>query len=161
MCWGSFLSGWSIYFQTSALPLSNMPPSLECPKKPIHPSCPIQISLLVGKFTLILLVRMTHSFHFTFIDFFYSWLEPRWSEMKVTQLCPTLCDPMDCSLPGSSVFGILWARILKSVAISFSRGSSWSRDWTWISCTAGRFFTIWATKEALFYMTLTSSYHSL
>ena len=43
---------------------------------------------------------------------------------EVTQLCPTLCDPMDCSLPGSSVHGILQARILKWVAISFSRGQS-------------------------------------
>ena len=46
------------------------------------------------------------------------------SEMKVAQLCPTLCDPMDCSPPGSSVHGILQARILEWVAIPFSRGSS-------------------------------------
>ena len=46
----------------------------------------------------------------------------------VTQLCPTLCDPMDCSPPASSVHGILQARILEWVAISFSRGSSQSRD---------------------------------
>ena len=44
--------------------------------------------------------------------------------MKVTQSCLTLCDPMDCSLPGSSVHGIFQARILEWVAISFSRGSS-------------------------------------
>ena len=56
--------------------------------------------------------------------------------------CPTLCDPMDCSLPGSSVHGILKARILEWMAISFSRGSSWPRDRTWVSCIAGRFFTI-------------------
>ena len=49
----------------------------------------------------------------------------------VTQLCPTLCDPMDCSLPGSSLsMGILQARILECVAISFSRGSSQPRDQT-------------------------------
>ena len=46
-----------------------------------------------------------------------------WSEVKVAQSCPTLCDPMDCSPPGSSVHGILQARILDWVAISFSRGS--------------------------------------
>ena len=40
------------------------------------------------------------------------------------QLCPALCDPMDCSLPGSSVYGIFQARVLEWVAISFSRGSS-------------------------------------
>ena len=46
------------------------------------------------------------------------------SESEVTQSCPTLCDPMDCSLPGSSLHGILQARVLEWVAISFSRGSS-------------------------------------
>ena len=46
---------------------------------------------------------------------------------SVTQSCLTLCDPMDCILPGSSVHGFLQARILERVAISFSRGSSWPR----------------------------------
>ena len=59
----------------------------------------------------------------------------------VTWLCPTLCDPVDCSPPGSSVYGILQARILEWVAISFSRASSWFRDWTQVSCLAGGFFT--------------------
>ena len=45
-------------------------------------------------------------------------------------LCPTFCDPVDCSLPGSSIHGIFQARILEWVAISFSRRSSWPRDWT-------------------------------
>ena len=63
-------------------------------------------------------------------------------------LCLALCNPMDCSLPGSSIHGIVQARILEWVAIPFSRGSSWPRDRTWVSCTAGRFFTIWATREA-------------
>ena len=49
---------------------------------------------------------------------------------SVTQSCPTLCNPMNCSLPGSSVLGILQARILEWVAISFSRGSSQPRNWT-------------------------------
>ena len=69
-------------------------------------------------------------------------------KVLVTQLCPILCDPMDCSLPGSSVHGILQARILKWVAISYSKGSSQPRDQTRVSRTAGRFFTIWATREA-------------
>ena len=64
------------------------------------------------------------------------------------QLCPTLCDPLDCSPPGSSVHGILQARILEWVAIFFSRGSSWPRDQTQVSRIAGRLFTIWATSEA-------------
>ena len=68
----------------------------------------------------------------------------------VTQLCPTLWDPMGCSSPGSSVYGILQARILEWVAIPFSRASSWPRNQTWVSRIAGRFFTIWATREAPF-----------
>ena len=68
--------------------------------------------------------------------------------MKVAQSCPTLCDPMDCRLPDSSVRGFLQARILKWVAISFSRGPSQLRDRTQVSCIAGGFFTIWATREA-------------
>ena len=63
----------------------------------------------------------------------------------VTQLYPTFWDPMYCSLPGFSVHEILQSNILKWLAIAFSRGSSWLRDWTWVSCIAGRFFTIWAT----------------
>ena len=49
------------------------------------------------------------------------------------QSCLTLCNPMDCSLPGSSVHRILQAKILEWVAISFSRASSQPRDWTWVS----------------------------
>ena len=67
-------------------------------------------------------------------------------ESEVAQSCPTLCDPMDCSLPGSSVHGIFQARILELVAISFCR-SSWPRDWTLVSCIVFRRFTIWATRE--------------
>ena len=63
----------------------------------------------------------------------------------VTQLRLTLCSSMDCSPLGSSVHGIQ-ARILKWVAISFSRGSSLPRDQTQVSHTAGRLFTIWATR---------------
>ena len=61
--------------------------------------------------------------------------------MLVTQLCLTLCDPMECNPPASSVRGILQARILEWVSISFSRGSSRPRDLTQVSCIAGRFFT--------------------
>ena len=74
------------------------------------------------------------------------WSEVKWSE--VAQSCPTLCDPMDCSLPGSSVPGILQARVLEWVAISFSRRSSQPRDGTRVSHIAGRRFTIWATRES-------------
>jgi len=51
---------------------------------------------------------------------------------------------MDCGPPGSSAHGILQARILEWVAIPFSRGPSWPRGWTWVSCIASRFFTVWA-----------------
>ena len=61
----------------------------------------------------------------------------------------TLCDPMDCSVPGSSFHGIVQARILEWVAIPFSRGCSSPRDQTHVSCTTDVFFTIWATWEAL------------
>ena len=70
------------------------------------------------------------------------------SESKVAQLCPTLCNPMDCSLSGSSLHGILQATVLEWVAISFSRGSSWPRDRTQVSRIAGRRFNLWATREA-------------
>ena len=69
------------------------------------------------------------------------------SESEAAQSCPTLCDPMDCSLSESSVHGILQARILEWIAISFSRGCSQPRDRTQVSRIAGRRFTIWATRE--------------
>ena len=60
-----------------------------------------------------------------------------------SKLYPTLAT---VALPGSSVHGVFQARILEWIAISFSRGSSWPRDWTWVSGTAGRFFTDWTTR---------------
>ena len=66
--------------------------------------------------------------------------KPKGKEIEVAQSCPTLCDPMDCSLPGSSVHGIFQAIVLEWIAISFSRGSSQPRDRTQASCIAGRFF---------------------
>ena len=69
---------------------------------------------------------------------------------SIPQLCPTLWDSMDCSLPGSSVHGILQARTLEWVAIPVSRGSSQPRDQTWVSYTEDRFFTVWATRRAQF-----------
>ena len=60
----------------------------------------------------------------------------------VAKSCQTLCNPMNCSLPGFSIHGILQARILKWVDISFSRGSSQPRDQTQVPCIAGGFFTV-------------------
>ena len=72
----------------------------------------------------------------------------KWSE--VAQSCPTLCDPMDCSLPSFLDHGIFQASVLEWVAISFFRGSSPPRDWTRVSRIVGRRFTLWATREALY-----------
>ena len=72
-------------------------------------------------------------------------LENKCEKKKIiTQSCLSLCNPMDCSPPGSSV----QARILEWTAISFSRGSSWPRDQTQLSCITSRFLTVWATREA-------------
>ena len=87
--------------------------------------------------------------HFISSSFISNWnpfTHLKWSE--VAQSCPTLCDPMYCSPPGSSLHGILQARVLERVAISFSRGSSRPRDWTRVSCIPGRHFNLWATREA-------------
>ena len=66
----------------------------------------------------------------------------------VAKSCPTHCDPVDCSPPGSSVHGIFQARMLEWISISFSRGSSWPKDRTCASCIAGRFFTAEPQWEA-------------
>ena len=78
-----------------------------------------------------------HSHHYTWFNFFplYGWV------IFHCISCPTLCNPMDCSLPGLSIHGILWARILEWVAILFSKGSSQPRDRTQVSWIAGRLFT--------------------
>ena len=93
-----------------------------------------------------------------------SWHHDTW--VWVTQSCLTLCDPknpMDHSLPGSSVHGILQSRILKWIAIPFSRESSHPRDRTQVCCIAGKFFIIWATREAHLdiYLFFISIYHRL
>ena len=61
----------------------------------------------------------------------------------------TLGNPMDCSRPGSSVHGVLQARLLEWVAIPFFRRSSWPCDWTWVSHITGRFFNIWARESLI------------
>ena len=71
------------------------------------------------------------------------------SESEVAQSCPTFCDSVNCSWPGSSVHGIFQARVLEWGAIAFSRSSSWPRDRTQVSLIVGRRFTVWATREVL------------
>ena len=90
-------------------------------------------------------------FPFVWNTFFYPLLPFIYyheSESEVTQSCPTLCDPVDHSPPGSSTHGILQARTLEWVAISFSRWSSQPRDQSQVSRIAGRGFNLWATREA-------------
>ena len=96
-------------------------------------SLPLLLSLSSPSRTLIM---------WTLVCSMLSWRE-------VAQSFPTLCDPVDCSPPGSSVHGILQARILEWVAISFSRGSSQPKDRTQVSCIAGRRFSLWATSSWL------------
>ena len=75
--------------------------------------------------------------------YFFLWVLNRAKWSAVTWSCPTLCDSMNCSLPGSSVHGIFQAIVLEWIAIPFSRGSSRPRDWTQVD----RCFTVWATRE--------------
>ena len=91
----------------------------------------------------------------------WTWLSD-WTELnalKFHQLHLTLCDTMNCRPPGSSVHGILQARILEWVAIPFSRGSSQPRDWTQVSHIAVRFFTVWTTREAPKFYQCCLKYH--
>ena len=76
------------------------------------------------------------------------WIAARQASLSTAKSCPILCNPTDCSPPGSSVHGSLQARIPEWVSISFSRGSSWPRDQTWISCIDRRILYHWATREA-------------
>jgi len=78
------------------------------------------------------------------------WIKKVWCiESEVAWSRPTLGNPMDCSLPHSSVHGILQTRVLEWVVVFFSRGSSQPRDRTQVSCIVGRCFTIWVTREVM------------
>ena len=97
------------------------------------------------------LIWVGRGWHFSFLCYTRNlqlWQKKRGKESEVAQSSPTLCDPMDCSLSGSSVHKIFQARVREWIAISFSRGSSRPRNQTRGSRTAGRRFTVWATREA-------------
>ena len=98
----------------------------------------------------------------SFLPFFFFVFE---REREVAQSCLTLCNPMGCSLPGSSVHGIFQAIVLEWIAISFSKGSSQPRDRTQVSCIVDRHFTVWAnvadTVHPCFNGILPQSYFSL
>ena len=92
--------------------------------------------------------HLPHMIYFQMHGHDYFSLCPYMCVCLITQLCLTLCDPLDCSPPGSSVHGIFQIRLLEWVAISFSGGSSEPRDWPCISCMKGGLFTHWAIGEA-------------
>ena len=124
----------------------NMQPKLHpfmWPKHTSYVGCPvcynIFFSFLLPSFLLLPPPSFPSFLPFSFASFLSSLLKMK---VLVAQLCPTLCHPMDCSPPGSSVHGIHQARILERVAMPFSRGSSQSRDQTQVSFIAGRFSTI-------------------
>jgi len=113
-------------------------------------------------FTFIVLGRNKKSFRIC-SDIFSKWLECYKSQNLnytnlcvglVAQSCLILWDCMDCSPPAPPFMGILQARILEWVAMPSSRGSSQPRDQTQVSHIAGRFFTVWATREAFVSMLL-------
>ena len=98
------------------------------------------------------------SFNFIYLYFYWSkvglrccvrlWYTANWFSVYIcvcvcmcVQSCLTLCDPVDCYLPGSSVHGISQKRTLEWIAVSYSRGLSRPRDQSHISCLASRFFT--------------------
>ena len=83
------------------------------------------------------------------------------SHYLVAQSCPTLCDAMDCSLPGSSAHGIFQSRILEWVTTSFFRGSPWSRNWTHISCIGKQILYHWAPREAPLHVYLCTKYRNV
>ena len=92
-----------------------------------------------------------NSIYLSFVASSFGVIDRVWKvtvKVLVPQSCSSLCNCMDYSPPGPSVHGILQARILEWVAIPFTRGSSPPRDWTWVSCIVGRFFTIWASRGA-------------
>ena len=78
---------------------------------------------------------------------YQSTIKTKQTNQIVSQLCPTICNPMDHSPPGSSDHEILQARKMEWVDIPFSKKSSRPRDWTQVSCIIGRHFTDWATRE--------------
>ena len=79
----------------------------------------------------------------------FSFPSLKWSEMKVAQSCPTLCNPMDCNQTGSSLHGILQAKVTGVDRHFPLQGIFPTQRWNPGSCNPGRFFTIWATRRAL------------
>ena len=94
--------------------------------------------------------NVNFSFKWAAITDTYSCIEVK-VKVLVAQLCLTLCDPMDCSPPGSSAMEFSRQEYWSGLPFPFSRGSSQPRDWTRVFCVAGRFFTIWSIREGWVY----------
>ena len=115
----------------------------------MHPKLPYSLHLLALKFHMCQQSFISMGVHFTARAVLHG------KHKCLTGVCACvlshvrICDPMDCSPPGSSVHVILQARILEWVAIPCLRESSPPRDQTQVSCIAGRFYTVWATREDL------------
>ena len=123
------------------------------PKLPSHPGCHITLSRVPLAIQWIVPPHLKQAetspppdTHTLFCSKTFSVIQDWWSSHSVVS---ESYDPMDCSLPGSSVHGISQARILEWIAISFSRESSWHRDWICVSGIAGRFFTVEPSAKSL------------
>ena len=125
-------------------PSSTMSSVLQVDSLPTEPlgKPTLFLSPLVISLLLCLSLHLSLCFSYFLFPLLFRTLAPHLKVCEVSQLLLTLCDLMDCSLPGFSIHGIFQARILEWVAMSFSRGSSCPRDRTWVSHTAGRLFTI-------------------
>ena len=93
------------------------------------------------------LSKLTDIHDITIYYLLYLLLVHKVKESEVTQSCLTPCDPMDSNLPGSSVHGIFQTIVLEWIAISFSKGSSQTRDGTQVSHIVDSRFTVWVTRE--------------
>ena len=112
--------------------------------------------MMILKYLLFYWHTMCYIYIYTHIHIYaYIYMYMYIVKALVVQLYLTLCDPIDCSPPGSSIHGILQTRILEWVAIPFSRGSSRPRNWIQVTCFAGRFFTSWATGVCIILLVLT------
>ena len=122
-------------------------PPMPCHQMISHTRCQVQYSPGEGRRLSKLGIPRLYGEH-TAMDIAQGASPKKSSESEVTQSWSVLCDPMDCSLPGSSVYGIFQARVLEWVAISFSRLSSPPRDRIQVSGISGRRFTVRVTREA-------------
>ena len=142
------------------LPLAEAGPTSQAKVKTIWPEVLAQRNGLLGPVSqstmktklLTIVISQEKILHDYFMHLFIKY----WLVVGlVSKLMSYSCKPMDCSLLDSSVHGISQARRLESVVISFSRGSSWPKDWTHVSCTAGRFFTAEPPVKPKYWLTFT------